>query len=71
MQPCRSLSRSKPRQDDQHGVHPVKIDERKCVVLCGAVKNLCLASKDRTHRLNMEIDLQILFGLLCKAVLIG
>jgi hypothetical protein len=24
-----------------------------------------------THRLNMELDLQILFGLLCTAVLIG
>jgi hypothetical protein len=29
-------------------------------------------SKDRSHRsLNMELDLQVLFGLLCTAVLIG
>jgi hypothetical protein len=45
-----SLEYIKPRQDDQHGVHPVWIDERKSTALYGAAKkNLCLVSMARTQ----------------------
>jgi len=42
MLPNRSLSTFKPPQNDQHAVHPVLVDEKKCTVRYGAAKNLCL-----------------------------
>jgi hypothetical protein len=64
MQPCLvSVDLSLGRMTNMEYIRINTVDERKCTVLCGAVKN-----KARTH---MEFDLQSLFGLLCKAVLIG
>jgi hypothetical protein len=41
---CFGITTIQSLQDGLHGVQAVQIDERKCTVLCGTTRNLCLGS---------------------------
>ncbi len=59
------ISLSKPHHQMMYYKTPCMFDLRTTVHVC------MYARLPYMHRLNMELDLQSLFGLLCTAVLIG